>query len=57
MSTSDRRTDRCPIEPRPQHQGRYAALKTTNDQIVLYDTKIETAWIKTTCAIAIESME
>lgn len=50
-------TDRCPIHPRQTDRGRYVALGTTDDQVVVFDCEVDTAWVKSDNAIELESME
>lgn len=50
-------TDRCPIHPRPTDRGRYVALGTTDDAVVIFDSEVDTAWIKSDDAIELETME
>lgn len=60
MSTTPNRThatDRCPIHPRPKDRGRYIALGTTDDQVMIFDREVDTAWVKCDAAIELESME
>lgn len=50
-------TDRCPITPRPDDRGRYVALGTTDDEVVVFDCEVDTAWVKSDAAIELEAME
>lgn len=60
MSTTHNRsrsTDRCPIVPRPRDRDRYVALGTTENEVVIFDREIDSAWVKSSSAIELESME
>lgn len=50
-------TDRCPIHPRPTDRGRYVALGTTQDEVIIFDREHDRAWVKSPDAIELESME
>lgn len=50
-----------PQDPRPEdddiEDGRYVALKMTDDGIVVYDAEVETAWVRSDCSMDLDRME
>lgn len=54
MSTTP---DRHPSEPTPEEAGRYVALQMNEEQVVVYDAEVETAWIQSDTTVDMNSME
>lgn len=48
--------DVCPIEPRPRNQDRYVALGTTEEEVVIFDRTLDSAWVKSDSAIDLYTM-
>lgn len=53
MSTSDR----CPVDPRPDTDGRYVSIDVNDTDVMLYDVDQSQAWIRSDTAIQLDSME
>lgn len=52
-----RTPDRRSGEPTPDAAGRYVALQMNEEQVVVYDAEVETAWIQSDTTVAMDSME
>jgi len=52
-----RAPDRQPSDPAPESAGRYVALQMNEEQVVVYDAEVETAWIQSDTTVAMESMQ
>lgn len=50
-------SDRCPIEPRPSPDDRYAAVDTDTGDTIIFDQTLESAWIQSDVAIELATVE
>lgn len=48
--------DRQPGEPAPNGTGRYVALQMNDEQVVVYDAEVETAWVQSDTTVEMDAM-
>lgn len=49
--------DRPPSDPAPDQAGRYVALEMNDEETVVYDAEVETAWIQSDTTVDMDAME
>lgn len=54
MSTAP---NRRPNETASNDDGRYVALQMNDEQLVVYDAEVETAWVQSDLSVSIDSMQ